>query len=1064
MRWIVGSSLRFRYVVVGLAAALIFFGTEQVQKQKLDVFPEFAPTQVQIQTEALGLSAAEVEQLVTVPLENGLAGVPRVKTVRSESVPQLSSVILLFKSGTSLTRARQLVQERLQTVAPTLPSWASPPTMVPPVSTTSRVMAIGLTSKRHSQLDLSVSAFWNMRARLLRVPGVANVAIWGLRAKELQVLADPRRMQAAHVSLDDLMNVTSGALDAGVLQYTNGTQAAAGGYVDTPAQRASVEQALPVSTPKQLGQLPITSATGKTLRINQVAGTRWGGPPLIGDAVVNGGPGLLLIVEKFPGANTLDVTSGIDKAVKQLQPGLPGIHTDTHIFRPATFIDSSLHNLRVALIIGCILVILVLIAFLFQWRAAFISLVTIPLSVIAALVVLSLRGATINTMVLAGIAVAIGVVVDDAIIDTENIVRRLRLRWQEQKASGRAYHEAIMSVVLAASLEVRTAILYATFINVVAVVPVILAGGLSGSFFQPLALSYALAVLASMVVALTVTPALSLILLGGSHLGRESPLARWLKANYEATLARMIRSLRLTVMVVVLAVIAGVGVLPHLGQDLFPTFKERQFLMHWVTQPGTSIKEQKRIVTRTSRAVLAVPGVPHFGSHIGQATLGEEIAGPNFSESWISLAPKADYTRTTDSIRHIEAGVPGLYHDMQTYLREKIDETIAGQTEGFVVRIFGQDLNVLRRQAYRVQQAISNVHGLVDLHVEPQENSPQIEVTVRLGVARRYGLKPGDVRRAAATLLASEGVANIFRNQRTYEVVVWGNPAIRRNLSDIRRLPIDTPSGGQAALGRLADVRVAATPSVIKRENASRRIDVLANISGRDLGSVTSDVKQRLHHVKFPLGYHSELLGEAAERQAAQSRLVRYGILTVIAILFLLQVAFRSWRAAWLLFLTLPMALVGGLVAAWAFIGIISLGALIGFYTVLGIAARNGIMMVSHFQHLERNEGEPFGLPLVLRGARERLTPILMTASATALAILPLALSGDKPGQEIEHPMAVVILGGLVTSTLVNLFVVPSLYLRFGGLRGTDHDDRDVVVQGVELPEPFDEVPARIGS
>src|SRR5438067_6095721 len=654
MRWIVGSSLRFRYVVVGLAAALIFFGIQQVQKQKLDAFPEFAPTQVQVQTEATGLSASEVEQLITVPLENAMNGLPRVETVRSQSVPQLSSIVLIFKRGTSLIKAREAAQERLQTVAPTLPSWAAPPTMVPPVSVTSRVMQIGVTSTHRSRLDLSLSAFWNIRARLLRVSGVANVAIWGERLKELQVSADPSRMRAQRVTLGDLMGVTSGALDAGILQFTNGTQPAAGGYLDTARQRITVQNSLPVPTPKQLGQLPVADRGGKPLRIDQVARTEWGTPPLIGDAVVNGGPGLFLVVEKYPGANTLDVTRGVDRAIDELRPGLPGIHLDTHIFRPASFIESALHNLRVALIIGCILVILVLIAFLFQWRAAFISLVTIPLSVIAALVVLSLRGATINTMVLAGIAVAIGVVVDDAIIDTENIVRRLRLRWQEQKASGRAYHEAIVSVVLAASLEVRTAILYATFINVVAVVPVILAGGLSGSFFQPLALSYALAVLASMVVALTVTPALSLILLGGSHLGRESPLARWLKANYEATLARMIRSLRLTVMVVILAVIAGVGVLPRLGQDLFPTFKERQFLMHWVTQPGTSIKEQKRIVTRTSRAVLAVPGVPHFGSHIGQATLGEEIAGPNFSESWISLAPKADYNRTTDSIRHIE--------------------------------------------------------------------------------------------------------------------------------------------------------------------------------------------------------------------------------------------------------------------------------------------------------------------------------------------------------------------------------------------------------------------------
>ena len=391
MRWIVGGSLRFRYVVVALAAALIFFGIQQVGKQKLDAFPEFAPTQVQVQTEATGLSASEVEQLITVPLENAMNGLPRVETVRSQSVPQLSSIVLIFKRGTSLIKAREAAQERLQTVAPTLPSWAAPPTMVPPVSVTSRVMQIGVTSTHRSRLDLSLSAFWNIRARLLRVSGVANVAIWGERLKELQVYADPARMRAQRVTLGDLMGVTSGALDAGILQFTNGTQPAAGGYLDTARQRIAVQNSLPVATPKQLGQLPVADRGGKPLRIDQVARTAWGTPPLIGDAVVNGGPGLFLVVEKYPGANTLDVTRGVDRAIDELRPGLPGIHLDTHIFRPASFIESALHNLRVALIIGCILVIFVLIAFLFEWRAAFISLVSIPLSVIAALVILDLR-------------------------------------------------------------------------------------------------------------------------------------------------------------------------------------------------------------------------------------------------------------------------------------------------------------------------------------------------------------------------------------------------------------------------------------------------------------------------------------------------------------------------------------------------------------------------------------------------------------------------------------------------------------------------------------------------
>jgi Cu/Ag efflux pump CusA len=484
------------------------------------------------------------------------------------------------------------------------------------------------------------------------------------------------------------------------------------------------------------------------------------------------------------------------------------------------------------------------------------------------------------------------------------------------------------------------------------------------------------------------------------------------------------------------ALLAGAVVGPRLGQDLFPTFKEQDFLMHWVTRPGTSIAEERRMVTNVSHQLRAIPGVRSFGSHIGQAFQGEEIAGPNFGENWISVAPQADYAATLRRVHAIADANPGLYRDVQTYLRERIDEVLAGSTEAIVVRIYGQDLHQLRATADQVRRSLANVRGLVDLHTEQQGDVPQVQVEVRLGAARHYGLKPGDVRRAAATLVASEEVGDIYRGGRAYDVAVWSTPGARRSLTDVRRLVLDTPGGGHVALATVADVRLTPTPNAIKRENASRRIDVAANLGGgRDLSSVTSDVRRGLSAIRFPLGYHAELLGEAAERQAAQDRLLLYAAAAAIAILLLLQAAFRSWRLAALLFLTLPLALVGGVLAAWAAVGGISLGALIGFYTVLGIAARNGIMMVTHFQHLERREGEPFGHGLVLRGARERLAPILMTASATGLALLPFVIFGDKPGQEIEHPMAVVILGGLLTSTLLNLFVVPVLYLRFAGPR-----------------------------
>src|SRR5919202_337484 len=543
MRWIVASSLRFRYVVVGIAAAFLFFGTQQVQGEKVDVFPEFAPTRVEIQTACVGLSSSEVEELVSVPLEDALNGVPGVDVIRSTSVPQLSSIELLFKGGTNYVRARQLVQERLQTVVPTLPTWAAPPFMMQPVSATSRIMKVGLTSNSMSLMDLSLTAYWKIRARLLRVPGVANVAIWGERLKDLTVQADPRRMESERVSIDKVMETTSDALDTGLLRFSNGAVIGTGGMVEAANRELPVTNALPISSPQDLAQVPLARRGNRNLTIGDVANVTYHAPPMIGDAVVDNGPGLMLVIEKFQGANTLDVTKGVESALDDLRPGLPGVQIHENIFRPASFIETAIHNLGLAVLIGCALVVLVLVLFLYEWRAALVSLLAIPLSLVAAALVLHLRGATVNTMILAGFAVAVGVVVDDAIIDMENVVRRLRQRRAEGERT------SIGRVVLEASLEVRGAILYATLINVVAVLPVLFVGGLTGSFFQPLALSYALAVLASMVVALTVTPALSLILLGRTRLRKEPPLARWLKARYEASLARVVENLRLTVLV-----------------------------------------------------------------------------------------------------------------------------------------------------------------------------------------------------------------------------------------------------------------------------------------------------------------------------------------------------------------------------------------------------------------------------------------------------------------------------------------------------------------------------------
>jgi CzcA family heavy metal efflux pump len=1036
MRSIISSSLRFRYLVVAGAIGMMILGITSVPKMHVDVFPEFAPPRVLIQTACVGLSTSDVEQLVTVPLEAAMNGIQGLDDMRSKSVPQLSSIELLFKPGTDLLRARQLVQERVAIVSPTLPTWAAPPVMLAPVSATGRAMQIGMTSKNHSLIEMSMTAYWTIRARLLRVPGVANVALWNERLQLMTVQAEPSKMLARGVSLGQVMQTTADAVDSGLLKFSTGAVIGTGGTMDTPNQRIGVRNVLPIVTPADLAKVPVTEGPNR-VRLGDVAQVAQAHQPLIGDAIIDGQPGLLLVVEKLPWANSLQMTAGVEQAIRELQPGLPGVTFDTKVFQQADFVKLAIANLTQALVLGFILVVVILALFLFEWRVALISLITIPLSLVATMLVLYWRGATINTMTLAGIVIALGAVVDDAIIDVENITRRLR---EERLGGG---NRSTASVILSACLEVRSPIVYATLILVAAALPVFLLVGLTGAFFKPLVLSYTLAMAASMVVALTVTPALALLLLHGAPIERrKSPLVSWLQRAYTAGLSRIIVRPLAAYATVIVVTLVGVGVYPHLGQTLFPGFKERDFLIHWVSPPGTSSVEMERSTTRISRELLAIPGVRSAGAHIGQALLGEEVAGVNLGEIWVSLKPDADYEKTLDRIRAVTDGYPGLYREVQTYLDERISEVLTGGKEPIIIRTYGEDLGTLRAKSDQILKLVESVPGVVDAHRDISSDVPQVNVTVNLAKAERYGLKPGDVRRDAATLVAGEEVGDIFRAGKAYDVVVWSPERIRHSFSDIENLPIDLPSGGRIRLGEVATVALQPNPNAIDRQGDSRYLDVGANVEGRDLGSVVNDIRHKLASVRLDRGYHTELLGEYAERQSAQSRLLESAVIAGVLILFLLQASFRRWRLAVLTFATLPMALVGGVLAAWLAGGIISLGSLVGFFTVFGIAARNGILLINHCQHLEEHEGMEFGRALVLRGARERLSPILMTSLATGLALVPLVVLGSRPGHEIEHPLAVVILGGLVTSTLLNLFVVPSLYLRFGHGRRRTREGR----------------------
>jgi CzcA family heavy metal efflux pump len=920
--------------------------------------------------------------------------------------------------------------------------------MVQPKSSMSRVMKIGISSPDKSEkalINASLASVFTIRPRLMRVPGVANVAIWGTRPSALQVQADPQRLQDHNVSLSQVFQATADGIDVGVLKFSNGHEIGTGGFVDTPNQRLGIKHVMPLPTPEELAKMPVSAPGSPPLTLGDVGNVVQSYKPgLSGDAVIDDGLGLMLIVEKLPWGNTLEVTKGVEDTLASMSPGLTGLKVDTQIFRPATFIESSISNLGWAMIIGFILVAMILLLFLFEWRGALISIVTIPLSLVAAALVLHATGATINTMILAGMVIALGVLVDDAIIDIENIVRRIR----QHRAEGGT--DPARSIILEASLEVRGPIVHATLIIVVSTIPIFMLGGLTGAFFRPLALAYGLAILASLLVALTVTPALALLLLSKTGADRrQPPLVRVLQRGYTALLARIMPRPKMSYSAVALVLVAGIVALPFLGQSLFPAFKERDFLMHWVAQPGTSREEMVRTTTKASQELRAIPGVRNFGSHIGQGLMADEPVGVNFAENWISIDPSVDYDKTLAAIQKVVDGYPGLQRDVQTYLKERTNEVLTGASEAIVVRVYGDDFAMLRQKAEEVRRIVASVQNTANQRVDLQTNVPQLEVEVDLAAAARYGIKPGEVRRTAATFVASDEVGDIWKDGKNHGVHVWSTPETRNSLESVRHLLVDAPDGRRVPMSELANVRITPTPNMVIRENNSRRLDVGTDVTGGDVASVAREIERRLDAVQFPQGYHAEVLGQWEEARSAQERLLAFSAIAVVGILLLLQQAFGSMRLAILVVLTLPVALVGGVLAVHVGGGsIVSLGAMVGFFTVLGIAARNGILLINHFQHLEKHEGETFGKALVLRGAKERLSPILMTSLATSFALIPLVVAGTIPGHEIEHPMAVVILGGLVTSTVLNLFVVPSLYLRFGGPRRSSRRAAPAVVGG----------------
>jgi Cu/Ag efflux pump CusA len=1054
MRWIVESSLRFRLLVLVVAAGVMAFGVARLRDAPVDVLPEFTPPHVEIQTEALGLSANEVEQLITVPLEadllNGVAG---VDTIRSESVPGLSSIVMVFRPGTDIYKGRALVQERL-TQAHALPNVSKPPLMLQPKSSSSRVLMIGLSdgAKKLTPIQKGILARWTIRPRLLGVPGVANVAIWGQREQQLQVQVDPRRLREKHVTLDQIIATTGNAQLVSPLTFLEASTPGTGGFIETPNQRLQVRHVFDrLSTPAALASVPLEDS--RKLSLGDVATISEDHQPLIGDAVVAGGDGLMLVIEKLPGANTLAVTRAVEEALDELRPGLDGMKTDTNVFRPASVVEDAIGNLTLAIIIAAALFAFALAAFLMRWRTVLTSFVAVSLSLVTGALVIELLGATMNAISFAGLAAALAIVVGDAVMGAESVARRLR----EERAEG--HRPSNRAIVLDASTALRRPLTYALVIALIAVLPVVVMQGRPGAFFNPLVVAYVAAVLASTLVALTVTPALSLVLAGRApRAGGESAVMRRLGALYSAALARVVGRPRATLLVVGGCAVAAIAAMALLSTSVVPSFKDRDLLVQLDAKPGTAQPEMTRIATDATRKLKAIPGVRDVGAHIGRAVTGDQVVDVNSSELWVNVDSGADYGKTVAAVRHAVAGMSGLKASVVPYSQQKIRDVgtlisggqigkdgalneLTGTRKPLVVRVFGEDLQTLRTTAEKVRGLVSDVDGVVDPKVELAPSEPTIEIETKLDAARRLGIKPGDVRRAEAALLQGIQVGSIFGKQKVFDVVVQGVPATRASVESVRDLLIDGPRGTSVRLGDVATVRVKQAPAAIERDAVSRRIDVVADIRGRSESAVRKDVEARLAATTFPQQYHAEVLKDSTSREIGATTVIATALAVLVAMLLLLQAALRSWRAAALAFLTLPAALAGGLLVALVDGATLSLGALLGLLGTLAIAVRGAIVIVSRIQQLEDDGAMEPGSELVRHGAREQFAVIAPAALATAAFLLPFVVLGSRVGLEIVHPMATVLLGGLVTATLMSVFAVPTLYARFAAR--TERDPAD---------------------
>ena len=1008
---------RPRLVALG-AALLLIYGGLVLARAKFDVFPEFVPAQAEISTEAPGLTAQQVEQLVTRPVEQAVNGASGVETVRSNSQQGLSSVSVVFKEGSDPYRARQVVAEALGEVAGTLPAGVDTPKVAPLTSSTMDLLKIGFTSDRLSPMELRDLVQWTVRPRLLAAAGVARATVYGGQVRRFEVRARPDDLAARDLSLSDLVTAVKAA-----------TGVSGGGFIDTPEQRILIDARGQALKTADIAAAPIPSAAnGAPVRVGDVADVVDAPAPDVGEAVIMGKAGVLISLSSQYGANTLDATHAVEAAMAELKPALDGqgvkVFADLH--RPANFIAAALGGITEDLVIGAVLIALVLLLFMRNLRAVLVSFISIPLSLLTAVIVLDALGWTINTMTLGGLAVALGVVVDDAVIDVENIVRRLRERGERPAAD----------VVLAASVEVRAPVIYATVVVALVLAPVLMLGGLQGAFFSPLAAAFILATIASLAVAVVVTPPLALLLLGNAHVPEEPGALQRAKAWHEGVLTRASSRPGLAVIgVVAAAAVTGAGFLLF-NSELLPNFREGHFVLGVAGPPGTSLGVMRKYGEGITHDLLAIDGIQSVEQQIGRASGGEDAFGTERSEFHVELRPKLsgkEQDRIQEGIHKVLDSYPGLETEVLTFLGDRIGESLSGETASLAVGVYGADLDTLDKTAADIAAVLEKIPGAVDVKIQIPPSTPVVRVDLNLPALARYGLAPAEVLDAIQTAYQGAVAAQVYQESRALDIAVTTPPEVRQDPEAVGDLLIRAQGGQIVALKDIANVYLTDGRTSIAHEGGRPRQVVTANPAPKDAQKVTKAAKDAIaRSVKLPPGVYLDYSGTAEGTAAAQRQLLFNVAIALLGVVAVLLITFRSGRSVGLILASAPFALVGG-VAAVALTGAsLSLGSLVGFVTLFGVAARNAILLVSHLDHLVLAEGEVWSLGAIARATRERVTPILMTALVTALGVLPLAIQTGQAGREIQGPMAIVILGGLITSTIASLVVLPSLIWRFG--------------------------------